>query len=251
MWKTTSPPLCCLFTLRLFPLSIFCYWLWGTHILDAHDMFYISFVSGEDSSIPLWPMHCHCNCSVIPISLLMNSPLCIVFFFSCCYLVFILLLCHHLSSSPVYPRIYSRCPSAHHYSILSSVTITTTLSAVPPPLRYTYWYWYISLILIAYALLTSYQLRHSATTTQSTNHYRRCIRLSADWFGGKLLSYIVRRDMRRRLYCNHWHRYFNYNVDHSHMYHGREREDRGQGYRMKDLSMSTPTQGRLNIIHPI
>ena len=174
MWKTTSPPLCCLFTLRLFPLSIFCYWLWGTHILDAHDMFYISFVSGEDSSIPLWPMHCHCNCSVIPISLLMNSPLCVVFFFSCCYLVFILLLCHHLSSSPVY--IHAFTVDAHHYSILSSVTITTTRSAVPPPLRYTYWYWYISLILIAYALLTSYQLRHSATTTQKYKSLRRCIR---------------------------------------------------------------------------
>lgn len=228
MWKTTSPPLCCLFTLRLFPLFIFCHWLWGRHILDAHDMFYISFVSGEDSSIPLWPMHCHCNCSVIPISLLMNSPLCIVFFFSCCYLVFILLLCHHLSSSPVYPRIYSRCPSLLHPFI--SYYYNNTISSSSSSSLYI-------LILVYLTHLDRLCPSDVVSITTLCHHYSKVpiitgdvsgaysYRLSADWFGGKLLSYIVRRDMRRRLYCNHWHRY--YNVDHSHMYHGREREDRG------------------------
>ena len=227
MWKTSSQPLCCLFTLRLFPLFIFCHWLWGRHILDAHDMFYISFVSGEDSSIPLWPMHCHCNCSVIPISLLMNSPLCIVFFFSCCYLVFILLLCHHLSSSPVYPRIYSRCPSLLHPFI--SYYYNNTISSSSSSSLYI-------LILVYLTHLDRLCPSDVVSITTLCHHYSK-VQIIKEMYPVRIVIAYHYQQIDLVASCcrtsfvgiwdagNHWHRY--YNVDHSHMYHGREREDRG------------------------
>ena len=112
MWKTTSPPLCCLFTLRLFPLSIFCHWrIYLMHMICSTSLLF-------QVRILLFPC---VPCIVIVIA--------VSFLFLCWWIHHFVLFSFSvvaiLSSFSFFAIIFHHRPSIHAFTVDAHQPITT------------------------------------------------------------------------------------------------------------------------------